>query len=84
MARPIATSKRLSTDPTQDSKWLVVHSDRLIWYEYEQGRLAKSTEEISPEELSERIGRSREYVCGIIKNAISRAKSCSKLNNSKH
>lgn len=75
--RPTALSQIIS-DPTLNSKWLIQHSDRLIYYEFELMRKAKSTEELFPEELADRIGRSREYVCGIIKNAISRAKTSCK------
>lgn len=79
---PTASSK-VPVDQTVDSKWLVQHSDRLIYYEFEQMRIAKSTEELFPEELADRIGRTREYVCGIIKNAISRAKSCHNQSSNK-
>lgn len=61
-------------DPTTDNKWLLPHSDRLINYEYEQMMKSGQTTELFPEELADRIGRPKEYVCGIIKNAISRAR----------
>lgn len=70
-------------DDTTNNRWLIQHSDRLIRYEYEQRLKGKITEEMFPDELADRIGRTQEYVCGIIKNAISRAKSCSKPSNSK-
>jgi hypothetical protein len=73
--RPTESCK-IIPDQTLNSKWLVQHSDRLIYYEFERMRITRSTEEIFPDELADRIGRTREYVCGIIKNAISRAKSC--------
>lgn len=69
-------------DETTNNRWLIQHSDRLIRYEYEQRLKGKITQEMFPDELADLIGRKQEYVCGIIKNAISRAKSCSKLSNS--
>lgn len=62
------------SDPTTDNKWLLPHSDRLIYYEYEMMRRSGHTTEVFPEELADKIGRPKEYVSGIIKNAISRAK----------
>lgn len=76
-------SKTNPIDDTTNNRWLIQHSDRLIRYEYEQRLKGKITEEMFPDELADRIGRTQEYVCGIIKNAISRAKSCSNLSNSK-
>ena len=61
-------------DPTTDNRWLLQHSDRLIHYEYEQKRLSKDSSEMFPDELSDKIGRPKEYITGVIKNAISRAK----------
>jgi len=61
-------------DPTTDNKWLLPHSDRLIHYEYEMMRRSGETSEVFPDELADRIGRPKEYISGIIKNAISRAK----------
>ena len=62
-------------DPTTDNRWLLQHSDRLIHYEYEQRRKRKDTSEMFPDELSDKIGRPKEYVSGVIKNAIARAKN---------
>ena len=76
-------SKTNPIDETTNNRWLIQHSDRLIRYEYEQRLKGRITEEMFPDELADRIGRTQEYVCGIIKNAISRAKSCSNLSNSK-
>ena len=61
-------------DPTTDNRRLIHHSDRLIHYEFEQKRINKDTSEMFPDELSDKIGRPKEYVSGVIKNAISRAK----------
>ena len=80
---PIGMSKTNLIDETTNNRWLIQHSDRLIRYEYEKRLAGKITEEMFPDELADRIGRTQEYVCGIIKNAISRAKSCSKPSNSK-
>ena len=74
-------SKKPEKDPTTDSRWLGQHSDRLLFYEYEQARKAGSTAEMFPDEMADRIGRSKEYVSAIIKTAISRAKLC-KLSSS--
>ena len=63
-------------DPTTDSRWLAQHSDRLLHYEFEQARKAGSNAEMFPDEIADKIGRSKEYVSGIIKAAISRAKLC--------
>ena len=71
-------------DKTVDNRWLIEHSDRLIRYEYEQKMRDGSTQEVFPDELAYKIGRSQEYVCGIIKNAISRAKLCHKTSSNKH
>lgn len=65
-----------SHDPTTDNKWLLQHSDRLIAYEYEVMLKSKSSVEMFPDELSDKIGRPKEYVANIIKNAISHAKAC--------
>jgi hypothetical protein len=62
------------SDPTTDNKWLLPHSDRLIHYEWEMMRRSGETTEMFPEELADRIGRPKEYVCGIIKNAIAKSK----------
>lgn len=83
-ARHIALSKDNDSDETTNTRWLLQHSDRLILYEYELKRKSGSTSELFPDELADRIGRSQEYVCGIIKNAIARAKSCHKLSSNKH
>lgn len=61
-------------DPTMDNKWLLPHSDRLIHYEYELRKANNDTSEMFPEELADKIGRPKEYICGVIKNAIARAK----------
>ena len=74
---PIGMSKTNLIDETTNNRWLIQHSDRLIRYEYEKRLEGKITEEMFPDELADRTGRTQEYVCGIIKNAISRAKSCS-------
>ena len=63
-------------DHTTDKKWLIHHSDRLIAYEYESRIGRGVSEEMFPDELADRIGRPKEYVASIIKNAISRAKAC--------
>lgn len=76
-------SKPQSKDPTLNNKWLLEHSDRLIHYECEMMVKSGSTVEMFPDEIADRIGRSKEYVCGIIKNAISHAKSCTKPSSSK-
>lgn len=70
-------------DETTNNRWLIQHSDRLIRYEYEQRVKNKVTQEMFPDELADKIGRTQEYVCAIIKNAISHAKLCSKQSNSK-
>lgn len=70
-------------DQTTNNRWLIQHSDRLIRYEYECRLKAGNTQEMFPDELADKIGRTQEYVCGIIKNAISRAKSCSKPSSNK-
>lgn len=77
------SSRPRDKDPTLNNKWLVEHSDRMIRYECEMQLRANSTAEMFPDEIADRIGRSKEYVCGIIKNAISRAKSCTKPSSSK-
>jgi len=41
----------------------------------------QNSSELFPDELSDKIGRSQEYVHGIIKSAISHAKLCKKLNS---
>lgn len=76
-------SNRRNKDITLRNKWLVEHSDRMIRYECEMQARANSTAEMFPDEIADRIGRSKEYVCGIIKKAISRAKSCTKPSSSK-
>lgn len=63
-------------DQTTDKRWLLSHSDRLIAYEYSMMAKTKSHVEIFPDELADKIGRPKEYVTNIIKNAISRAKQC--------
>ena len=63
------------TDPTLNSRWLLAHSDRLIAYECELKLASRCTKEMFPDELADKIGRPKEYVCAIIKNAISHAKS---------
>lgn len=62
-------------DNTTDNRWLLEHSDRLIHYEWQLMRLKKSSVEMFPEELADKIGRPKEYVTGIIKNAMSKAKA---------
>ena len=69
-------SKDSPIDPTLDNRWLLSHSDRLIAYEYEVMLRSGSTVEMFPDELSDKIGRPKEYVANIIKNAISHAKAC--------
>ena len=68
-------------DITLSRKWLLEQSDRLLWHEHEKRVREKNTAELFPDELSDKIGRSQEYVCGIIKNAISHAKLCKKLHS---
>jgi len=63
-------------DATTDNKWLIHHSDRLIAYEYTLRMRGGVTQEMFPDELADRIGRPKEYVASIIKNAISRAREC--------
>lgn len=84
MERLIAMSKDNLIDQTTNNRWLLEHSDRLIRYEYELKKKSGSTSEVFPDELADRIGRTQGYVCGIIKNAIARAKSCHKPSSSKH
>jgi len=69
-------------DPTTDKKWLLGHSDRLISYEYAMTAKSKSTVEMFPDELSDKIGRPKEYVTNIIKNAMTHAKAC--YHNNQH
>lgn len=71
----------LAPDITISRKWLLEQSDRLLWHEYNKRVREKNTAELFPDELSDKIGRSQEYVCGIIKNAISHAKLCKKLHS---
>lgn len=71
------------TDPTTNNRWLIQHSDRLIRFEYEERVKQKITTEMFPDELADKIGRTEEYVRAIIKNAISHAKLCSKISNSR-
>lgn len=73
-ASATATSS-LASDITVSRKWLLDQSDRLLWHEHQKRMREKNTSELFPDELSDKIGRSPEYVCGIIKNAISHAKS---------
>jgi|694.fasta_scaffold19448_7 hypothetical protein len=70
-------------DPTTNNRWLIQHSDRLIRFEYEKRIRERTTAEMFPDELADKIGRTEEYVRAIIKNAISHAKLCSKPNNSR-
>lgn len=63
-------------DPTTDKKWLLGHSDRFIAYEYDRMARLKSNVEMFPDELADKIGRPKEYVTNIIKNALSHAKAC--------
>jgi hypothetical protein len=77
--QPTATSS-CQLDITVNRKWLLEQSDRLLKYEYHMRIKLRNTSEMFPDELSDKIGRSQEYVCGIIKNAISHAKLCKKLN----
>ena len=79
-AQPTDTSF-LAPDITISRKWLLEQSDRLLWHEYNKRVREKNTAELFPDELSDKIGRSQEYVCGIIKNAISHAKLCKKLHS---
>jgi hypothetical protein len=76
MALPTDMSKDNPIDPTTDNKWLLQHSDRLIAYEFELRLRSKNSQEMFPEELADKIGRPKEYVSNIIKNAISHAKAC--------
>jgi hypothetical protein len=69
-------------DPTTDKKWLLSHSDRLIAYEYAMTAKSGSAVEMFPDELSDKIGRPKEYVTNIIKNAMSHAKAC--YHNNQH
>ena len=62
-------------DPTTDNRWLLQHSDRLIHYEWEEMRKRKSSVEMFPDEMADRIGRPKEYVTGIIKNAMAKSKA---------
>lgn len=68
-------SSHPSKDPTTDNKWLLPHSDRLIHYEWEMMLRSGETVEMFPEEIADRIGRPKEYVSGIIKNAIAKSKA---------
>ena len=69
-------SKDNHIDLTTDKKWLLAHSDRLIAYEYVRMAKSGSNVEMFPDELADRIGRPKEYVTNIIKNALSHAKEC--------
>jgi transcription-repair coupling factor (superfamily II helicase) len=69
-------SKANPIDLTTDKKWLLAHSDRLIAYEYVRMAQSNSHVEMFPDELADRIGRPKEYVTNIIKNALSHAKEC--------
>lgn len=71
----------LAPDITISRKWLLDQSDRLLWHEHNKRVNEKNTSELFPDELSDKIGRTPEYVQGIIKNAISHAKLCKKLNS---
>lgn len=77
---PIDTSS-LAPDPTVSRKWLLDQSDRLLNHEAKLRFAANNTAELFPDELSDKIGRSQEYVHGMIKNAISHAKICKKLHS---
>jgi hypothetical protein len=72
---PATDTSFLAPDITISRKWLLEQSDRLLWHEHNKRVREKNTAELFPDELSDKIGRSQEYVCGIIKNAISHAKS---------
>lgn len=74
------TSSSLN-DITTSRRWLLDQSDRLLAYEHRQRCRTRNTVELFPDELSDKIGRSKEYVCQIIKNAVSRAKVARKDGN---
>lgn len=72
--RPTATSLT-SDDPTLNNQWLLPHSDRLIRWEYEQRGANGDTREMFPDELADKVGRPKEYIYGLVKNAIAKAKA---------
>lgn len=72
-ARPIATSST-SDDPTLNNQWLLPHSDRMMRWEYEQRSENQDTREMFPDELADKVGRPKEYIYGLVKNAIAKAK----------
>ena len=78
---PATDTSFLAPDITVSRKWLLEQSDRLLSYESKKRYVEQNTSELFPDELSDKIGRSPEYVQGIIKNAISHAKLCKKLNS---
>jgi hypothetical protein len=78
---PATDTSSLAPDITVSRKWLLEQSDRLLSYESKKRYIEQNTSELFPDELSDKIGRSPEYVQGIIKNAISHAKLCKKLNS---
>jgi hypothetical protein len=78
---PATDTSSLAPDITVSRKWLLEQSDRLLSYESKKRYVEQNTSELFPDELSDKIGRSPEYVQGIIKNAISHAKLCKKLNS---
>lgn len=82
MKREQATDTSSSAnDITVSRRWLLEQSDRLLAYEHRQRCRSRNTVELFPDELSDKIGRSKEYVCQIIKNAISHAKTVNKDGN---
>jgi hypothetical protein len=72
--RPIATSST-SDDPTTNNQWLLPHSDRMMRWEYEQRAANRDTREMFPDELADKVGRPKEYIYGLVKNAIAKAKA---------
>ena len=78
---PATGTSFLAPDITISRKWLLDQSDRLLWHEHNKRVNEKNTAELFPDELSDKIGRTPEYVQGIIKNAISHAKLCKKLHS---
>jgi hypothetical protein len=78
LGRHIVMSPTNEVDQTLNSRWLLEHSDRLLSYEFAVRCREKNSSEMFPEEIADKIGRPKEYVCAIIKNAISHAKLCKK------
>jgi hypothetical protein len=78
---PATDTNSLAPDITVSRKWLLEQSDRLLRYEQMKRWKEQNSSELFPDELSDKIGRSQEYVHGIIKSAISHAKLCKKLNS---